>query len=252
MKKKSPRFHFLPNSLTFINVSCGFFSLVSNYQGNFSLAAYFLFIAALVDCLDGFIARLMKVKSDFGIALDSTADVISFGVASSFLIYFWGFIQINPFGLGILLSLIYLVACVFRLARFNILKIMQDDGKFCTGLTTPASSLLLVSLVLYHPQPIGEKLYAFMLAILIIFLSLCMVSNLKYWNFLNLNSRKIFRLKTYILIAVLLGGFVLFTKISLISIFFMYALSGPLIHIFSFFEKKRQKRLKQNRAEACR
>jgi len=109
--------------------------------------------------------------------------------------------------------------------------------------------LLLAAIVLNHPQPIGEKVYASLLAILVVILSFCMVSTIKYKNFLNFNFRQRIDIKSSLFIAIIISGLIVYPKISLLSIFSLNVLSGPSAYAFTLFKKKVQKKLKQKEAE---
>jgi CDP-diacylglycerol--serine O-phosphatidyltransferase len=251
MKKNngSQGIYFLPNFLSTINIFFGFISLLAVFHGRYLLAALFIIIAAVIDAFDGIIARLTKTQSNFGAEFDSFADAISFGVAPSFLLYFWGFKPVFPPGPSILFSFVLLTAGILRLARFNILQRTQASKNFSSGLTVASVSLLLAAIVLNHPQPIGEKVYASLLAILVVILSFCMVSTIKYKNFLNFNFRQRIDIKSSLFIAIIICGLILYPEISLLSIFSLNVLSGPSAYAFTLFKKKEQKKLKQKEAE---
>ena len=113
--------YILPNILTLIGVCLGISSIKFSLDQNYSLAIIFILIAALLDALDGRIARLIKGTSDFGKELDSLTDFVSFGVAPAFVMYFW---ELKNYGkIGWAITLIFSVCCVIRLARFNLTKI---------------------------------------------------------------------------------------------------------------------------------
>ena len=113
--------YLLPNILTLAGVCLGISSIKFSIDGNFSLAVIFILLAAILDALDGRIARLIKGTSEFGKELDSLTDFVSFGIAPVFILYFW---ELNKYGkFGWAITLIYSVCCVLRLARFNLTKI---------------------------------------------------------------------------------------------------------------------------------
>lgn len=240
--------YFLPNFLSIIGIFFGFLSLLAIFKGRYLWAAFFIIIAAVIDALDGIIARLTKTQSYFGTEFDSLADEFSFGVAPSLLLYFWAFGQVFPSGPSVLLCFIFLMAGILRLARFNILQRIKADKKFYLGLTVPSASMLLMAIVVRHPQPIEQKLHAFLLAILVIILSFCMVSTIKYKNFLYFNFRRRIDIKSSLLVAIILSSFLLYPKISLISLFALNVLSGPSVVAVTFLKKKMGKKIKQKEA----
>ena len=137
--------YILPNVLTLIGVCLGISSIKFAMDGNFSYAVLFLVVAAILDALDGRVARLIKGTSDFGKELDSLTDFVSFGIAPAFIIYFW---ELNKFGkIGWLIVLLFSVCCVLRLARFNLTKFEKNDewkNNFFQGVPSPAGGCLIL------------------------------------------------------------------------------------------------------------
>ena len=129
----------------------GISSIKFSIDGNFSLAVTLILFAAILDALDGRIARLIKGTSEFGKELDSLTDFVSFGIAPVFILYFW---ELNTYGkLGWAISLIYSVCCVLRLARFNLTK--YDDqqewkNNFFEGIPSPAGGLIILMPLIYE------------------------------------------------------------------------------------------------------
>ncbi len=139
----------LPNTLTLIGVCVGLTSINFALNGNFKLAIIAILVAAIIDGLDGRIARLIRGTSKVGKELDSLTDVISFGVAPAFIMYFW---SLNSLGkIGWLLSLIYVVCTALRLARFNINTGGELSWKdnFFEGIPSPAGGILVLSPLVY-------------------------------------------------------------------------------------------------------
>ena len=131
--------YLLPNILTLGGVCLGISSIKFSIDGNYSLAVIFILVAAILDALDGRIARLIKGTSEFGKELDSLTDFVSFGIAPAFIIYFW---SLNNYGkVGWAITLIYSVCCVLRLARFNLTKYDENDSwkkNYFEGIPSPA------------------------------------------------------------------------------------------------------------------
>ena len=129
----------------------GISSIKFSIDGNFSLAVTLILFAAILDALDGRIARLIKGTSDFGKELDSLTDFVSFGIAPVFTLYFW---ELNKYGkLGWAITLIYSVCCVLRLARFNLTKIevtQEWKNNFFEGIPSPAGGLLILMPLIYE------------------------------------------------------------------------------------------------------
>ena len=150
--------YLLPNILTLAGVCLGISSIKFSIDGNFSLAVTLILFAAILDALDGRIARLIKGTSEFGKELDSLTDFVSFGIAPVFILYFW---ELNNYGkLGWAITLIYSVCCVLRLARFNLTKIdIQQDWKnnFFEGIPSPAGGLLILIPLIYELSDLNFK-----------------------------------------------------------------------------------------------
>jgi len=214
MKKKTKlrTIYLLPNFLTIVNIFFGYLSLSATFHGKFLRAAFWILMAAGLDAFDGIVARATRTHSDFGIQLDSLADAFSFAAAPSLLIYFWGFGQVNPSSIGVFFGFIFLTAGILRLARYNAFQKFKIDRKFYTGLTVPSASLLIVAVVLKYPEPVKGTLYTFLLAILVLGLSLCMISTIKYRNFLSFNFRQIIDPKTSLILAMIIGSLIIFPK----------------------------------------
>ena len=138
--------YLLPNILTLGGVCLGISSIKFAFDGNFSLAVIFIILAAILDALDGRIARLIKGTSEFGKELDSLTDFVSFGIAPVLLLYFW---ELNNYGkLGWAITLIYSVCCVLRLARFNLTKVDNTKlwkNNYFEGIPSPAGGLLILA-----------------------------------------------------------------------------------------------------------
>ena len=143
--------YLLPNILTLAGVCLGISSIKFSIDGNFSLAVILILLAAILDALDGRIARLIKGTSEFGKELDSLTDFVSFGIAPAFILYFW---ELNNYGkLGWAITLVYSVCCVLRLARFNLTKFVETESwknNFFEGIPSPAGGLLILMPLIYE------------------------------------------------------------------------------------------------------
>jgi CDP-diacylglycerol---serine O-phosphatidyltransferase len=143
--------YLLPNILTLAGVCLGISSIKFSIDGNYTIAVTFILFAAILDALDGRIARMIKGTSEFGKELDSLTDFVSFGIAPVFVLYFW---DLNTYGkLGWAITLIYSVCCVLRLARFNLTKIEEKQewkNNFFEGVPSPAGGLLILMPLIYE------------------------------------------------------------------------------------------------------
>ena len=142
--------YILPSVLTLIGVCLGITSIKFAMDGNFGFAVLFIIVAAILDGLDGRVARMIKGTSDFGKELDSLTDFVSFGIAPVFVIYFW---ELNELGrIGWLIVLLFSVCCVLRLARFNLTKFDNNEEwkmNFFQGIPSPAGGCLILFPIMY-------------------------------------------------------------------------------------------------------
>ena len=143
-EKKNVRM-ILPNMLTLIGVCIGLTSIRFSFNGQFDLAIIAIIFAALIDGLDGRIARLIKGTSKVGKELDSLTDMISFGVAPAFIMYFWTLSSLGRFGW--LICLIYVICVALRLARFNVNSNQESSWRdnFFEGVPSPAGGILVLT-----------------------------------------------------------------------------------------------------------
>ena len=158
--KKNPK-SLLPNALTIFGVCLGLSSIKFAIDLNYSMAVIAIGFAAILDTLDGRVARLIKGTSKVGKELDSLTDVISFGVAPSFVMYFWAINEIGRFGW--MFVLIYTVCCALRLARFNLTNIEESESwkiNFFEGVPSPAAAgLVLLPLILSLSELVQFEIY---------------------------------------------------------------------------------------------
>ena len=175
----------LPNTLTLIGVCIGLTSINFALNGNYKLSIIAILLAAIIDGLDGRIARLIKGTSKVGKELDSLTDVISFGVAPAFIMYFW---QLNSLGkVGWLISLIYVVCVALRLARFNVNSVGEPSWRdnFFEGIPSPAGGILVLSPLIYETSGFEiVKINNQMIApILFIIVSILLISKIPTYSF---------------------------------------------------------------------
>ena len=139
----------LPNILTLVGVCIGLSSIKFAFDGKFELSIIAVIVAGIIDGLDGRIARLIKGTSKVGKELDSLTDVISFGVAPAFIMYFWSLSEIGR--LGWLISLIYVICVALRLARFNVNSEGESSWRdnFFEGIPSPAGGILVLMPLIY-------------------------------------------------------------------------------------------------------
>lgn len=186
--------YLLPSLFTLGNLFLGFTAVISALDGAFVRASLMVFVAAILDTLDGRIARLTGTESDFGTAFDSLADVLTFGSAPALISFLWGTQTLGR--VGWLAPLFFLVATTTRLARFNV-QVKSVDSRFFVGLPTPAAAGTVMSLIFATPgvDPSETWLDGLMVALLFA-LGILMVSTFRYPSFkgLDLRQRRSYRL----------------------------------------------------------
>ena len=183
ISKKNPK-SLLPNALTILGVCLGISSIKFAIDLNYSMAVIAIGFAAILDTLDGRVARLIKGTSKVGKELDSLTDVISFGVAPGFIMYFWSLNEIGKFGW--MFVLVYAVCCALRLARFNLTEIDENETwkiNFFEGVPSPAAAgLVLLPLILNLSGLIEFQNYSILSSIAILTTSILMVSKIPTYS----------------------------------------------------------------------
>jgi CDP-diacylglycerol--serine O-phosphatidyltransferase len=243
-EKKNSRM-ILPNMLTLIGVCIGLTSIRFSFNGQFELAIIAIIFAALIDGLDGRIARLIKGTSRVGKELDSLTDMISFGVAPAFIMYFWTLSSLGRFGW--LICLVYVICVALRLARFNINSNQETSWKdnFFEGVPSPAGGILVLSpLVISMTNFDYIKLdYNIIVPIFFITISLLLISKFPTYSFKKI----VIQRKTTIF---LLFGIVLFFGFLLIYPFIAISI-GAIAYLFmlpvSFFHYQKLKKQNQDK-----
>lgn len=191
MTRLSKALFVLPTLFTLTSVFMGLLSVVSAAEGNFRLSALTILFAILFDSLDGRVARLTKTQSEFGIQIDSLADVVSFGIAPATLVYMAllkGRIILGSMDIGLPVSFLFLAAGTIRLARYNVdAARKRGPVKQFTGLPIPAAAGCLAGLV-FGLTKAGHSISAGVAVVFLLTLSFLMVSTVKYRKKVNLRS----------------------------------------------------------------
>ncbi|MBI2087399.1 MAG: CDP-diacylglycerol--serine O-phosphatidyltransferase [Deltaproteobacteria bacterium] len=233
--------YLIPSLFTTGNLICGFFSIISTFNEQYLQAAIFIILAHLLDGLDGFVARLTKTTSQFGIEFDSLADLVSFGLAPAILVYYWALV---PWGTwGWLAACLYVVCGALRLARFNV-QIGSVEKTYFVGLPIPGAGEMVAAIVLmyYFLGGEGATHKQIILLLVIYLLAGLMVSNFRYFSFKQLNVKK--RHPFWLLVSAVL--FIKLTiaepQIMFFTVFLLYTLSGPLLWGLTLRKRRRERR----------
>ena len=233
--------YLLPNILTLGGVCLGISSIKFSIDGNFNLAVTLILLAAILDALDGRVARLIKGTSEFGKELDSLTDFVSFGIAPVLILYFW---ELNTYGkLGWAIALIYSVCCVIRLARFNLTKSdSQQDWKnnFFEGIPSPAGGLLILMPLIYE---LSDLNFSFEMKnftpILTITIALLLVSKIPTLSLKKISISPKVTVFLLVSIAIIFIALLFYTFETLLIFCLIYFFSIPLS---IFIYKKQQKK----------
>ena len=168
----------LPSLMTVGNLFCGYACVVYSTRGDFDTAAVLIGIAMVLDTLDGFLARLTKSTSAFGLELDSLADVVSFGLAPAILAFTWGLWPLQRLGWAI--GFLYMTAAAMRLARFNIQTTAAGDKRYFAGMPSPAAAAVIASTVYLFPAGLQEWRQALPALAMVLVPALLMVSTIRF------------------------------------------------------------------------
>jgi CDP-diacylglycerol---serine O-phosphatidyltransferase len=218
----------LPALFTVGNVFCGYLSMDAAVRGRFDTAAMLIFAAAILDGLDGRVARWAGATSAFGEQLDSLADVVSFGVAPGFLVYRWGLMEFGRAGL--LVSFLFVVCGACRLARFNV-QIHVTDKRYFVGLPIPSAAGALCGLIWVLSDSARYEVKAGFLGVTTI-LAWLMISTFRYRSFkdIDLKSRRAVLIVPAFVLA--LGVVWVGRQFALASLLSLYAASAPVVRLF--------------------
>lgn len=261
--------YIVPSAFTIGNILCGFYAVINAVKGYqalpdaavamefFDNGAKAIGYAVLLDNLDGRIARMTRTTSEFGVELDSIADVLSFGIAPAVLAYTWGYGSTPGLDrLGWAISFFFLICGALRLARFNVMArsprfshgemTPKLDKRYFVGLPIPAAAGTLAALIHFTPRPVSTYSAAdahnFGLALLIgmALLAILMVSTIRYASFkeFGLRSNKPFFIIPTL--SLLVAGIWFYSQWVLLALASTYAIHGPLNKLISFFGRGRR------------
>lgn len=242
--KRRRGIYILPNIFTSLNIFFGFYALISAIDGKFAHAAGAIIIAGIFDQLDGKIARATNTTSAFGVEYDSLADLISFGVAPSLMVYLWA---LKPLGrIGWLAAFLFTICGALRLARFNT-HTGTSNRDYFTGLPIPAAAAMIAATILFFrrmelpgaPNPLIMMAFLYLLSFL-------MVSTVKYYSFKNLELFR--RMNFNVLVAMILVLIFVAAQpsIALFTTGLVYLVSGPVITLRHYIAVRKKTTLAQN------
>lgn len=236
--------YLLPNLFTTGTLFAGFYSIVASMGGRFEAAAVAVFIAMIMDGLDGRVARLTNTTSEFGMQYDSLSDLVAFGLAPALAMYQWGFQGMADYGwlwakLGWIGAFFYAATAALRLARFNT-RIGVVDKRYFQGLPSPSAAGIVAGFIWLgtdlglHGSDLSIPAYT-----ITILAGAAMVSNIGYYSFKDLNLAGRVAFPYVLLIPLLFILIALSPPKVLFSLFFLFGLSGPVLGVWRWQRRRR-------------
>ena len=239
--KRGRGIYLLPNLFTTTALFGGFYAVLASMNGSFEKAAIAIFVAMVMDGLDGRVARMTHTQTAFGAEYDSLSDMVAFGLAPSLVMYQWALVGLGK--LGWLAAFIYTAGAALRLARFNS-AIATADKRYFTGLPSPSAAAILAGAVWLGVDKgfSGEQL-AWVALIVTVGAGLLMVSNLRYASFKQVDFRG--KVPFFAIVVVMLAFAVVLSEppLVLFLVFSVYMLSGPAIGLRRLWRKRQRQDL---------
>jgi len=261
--------YLIPSTFTIGNILCGFYAVINSVKGYqiindpaqaahsaqfFDDAARAIGLAFLLDGLDGRIARMTKATSEFGVELDSIADVLTFGIAPAVLAYTWGYgstTGLERLAWGV--SFFFLICGALRLARFNVMARLPRftetgtspklDKRYFVGLPIPAAAGMLASIIHFTPYPLQNydidkaQVYSWALIVGMAALAVLMVSTFRYTSFKNIGPKSNKPFIALPFLSLLLAGIWFYSQWVLLALAAVYVLHGPLIKLWNLISR---------------
>lgn len=243
--KRRRGIYLLPNLFTTAGLFAGFYGIVSAMNSQFESAAIAIFIAMVMDGMDGRIARLTNTQSDFGVEYDSLSDMISFGLAPSLIMYQWVLSGMGK--LGWLAAFVYTASTALRLARFNT-QAASEDKRFFQGLPSPAAAALLAGMIwLGETQEYVDienlTIFAFLVTIIA---GILMVSNIRFHSLKQIDFKGRVPFVRVLLLVLLFVFIASEPPLVLFSIALVYAISGPVMTLLSIRKHRAARKLQES------
>lgn len=229
--------YILPNLFTTASLFTGFMAIIWAAEGSFEWSALAIFISALMDGLDGKVARLTRTASEFGVQYDSLADLAAFGIAPGFMVYAW---LLNAYGrTGAAIAFFFATCSALRLARFNVAAASGASKKFFIGLPTPAAGCTLAALVFFTPflPDLLQGLVPGFALLLTGLLAVLMVSRVRYYSFKEYGFLQTHRYRSMVMVILLFSLIMANPKLFGFLLFFAYIIIG-IIYTFVLLPKK--------------
>jgi CDP-diacylglycerol---serine O-phosphatidyltransferase len=180
--------YLLPNIFTTLNLFAGFYAIVQGMNHDFEKSAIAIFVAMVLDSIDGRVARLTRTQSAFGAEYDSLADMVSFGAAPALVMYEWALRDMGR--IGWIAAFVYCVGAALRLARFNT-QLSVADKRWFTGLPSPAAAALVAGMIwVFNDYQVGGGEVKWLAAAVTVYAGITMVSNVRFYSGKDINLRR--------------------------------------------------------------
>ncbi len=235
---------FLPNTFTALNMACGFAAIVLANDGEFFKACWVLCLGAVFDMVDGKVARLLNVQSSFGEQFDSLSDLISFGLAPAFIMYFRFFEGGGR--IGLVITFLYILCGALRLARFNA-NIEKVDSHYFQGLPIPMSAIAMIGFIFVSLELPKDSIHPYLAMAYTAFYALLMISTIPFNSFKKSTFVKKHKKGALFLIFILLSLLFIYEQLMVVafvttyvlgSIFYFFLNRGKLDDVFTWQEEK--------------
>lgn len=237
--------YLLPNLFTTAALFAGFYAIVAAINEQFTAAAIAVFVAMVLDGVDGRVARMTNTQSAFGAEYDSLSDMVSFGLAPALVVYLWALVELGQ--VGWVAAFFYAAAAALRLARFNT-KVGVADKRFFQGLPSPSAAALVMGMVwVWHDLEFEGTDLGIMALIITVIAGALMVSNITYFSFKDMDFRH--RVPFFVVLVIVVA--LMLTAIDPPKVlwggFLLYALSGPTLTVIRW--RRRRARGSEDKAD---
>jgi len=235
-KNRIKGIYLLPNLFTTGALFAGFYAIIASMNGNFYGASMAVFIAMILDGLDGRVARMTNTQSDFGAEYDSLSDMVSFGVAPALVMYTWILSTMGK--IGWMAAFIYCVGAALRLARFNTSP-SSEDKRYFTGLASPAAAGIVVGFVwICVDNQVNAESMKWLAIVITVGSGILMVSNILYRSFKDLDLKDKVPFVALLIMVLVFISIVLQPPFILFVVFSLYGLSGFVVYLWRLLFKK--------------
>ena len=242
VKKPRKGVYLLPNMITTLSMFLGFLSMVWAVQGRFESACFAILLSAVMDGLDGKVARLTNTASEFGVQYDSLSDLVAFGIAPAMLMWQW---ELSALGrMGLAAAFIYAACGALRLARFNV-STAAVGKRFFIGLPIPAGGCTVVTFVFCaaHFPAIMASALPYMILVLAIGVGVLMVSKVRYFSFKEYDFLRAHPIRTMLFFLLVLGTVISFPRVMGFVLCAVYIIGG-IVYTFVILPRRNRQLLR--------